>query len=182
MATAGTPSAFTKPDTGAQSRSETVRDRALPDTPAYPPLPGIFDVPWHLISPWATAQTHIWVILVYLDGLDSYLHAPELTTGHGLLCSTAWGESCDEMPGCPGTTHGPADRLPRCSCRYFHERTRMVIHEGRSPQSIFLVVGTGFAIDRDCLHHGDAALVYPLHSPVDPAFWDKLDEHERGGH
>jgi hypothetical protein len=87
----------------------------------------------------------------------------ELTTGEGVepVRCACWITASrpfeapaewEQNPDCP--LHWAPSRMAPCSCKYFHERTRMVIHEGRSPQSIFLVVGTGFLIDPWCPHHG----------------------------
>ena len=135
MASAGTPSAFTKPD-----------------TPTYPPLPSVFNVPWNLIRPWSTAQTHIWIILLYLDGLDSCIHAPELTTG------------ADRRP------------TPPCTCHYGLHTTQLPYQVNRTTvRRRTVVLGSYFTIDPWCPHHA------PVRVGGWEAF-DTLDEDERRGY
>ena len=174
MASAGIPSAFTKPD-----------------TPTYPPLPGVFGVPSDLISVWATAQTHIWVILVYLDGLDSYIHAPELTTGDDVepvrcACWMVRGRTLEsppeweQNPDCP--LHWAPSWLPPCTCHYGLHTAQLPYQVDRTRVRRRLVVlGSYFTIDPWCPHHAPVRAGGWEAFPDRPAD-DVLDEDERRGH
>lgn len=155
----------------------------------YPPLPGVFDVPWHLINPWATAQTHIWLILLYLDGLDGYIHAPGLTTGEDVYeISDHDAETCAIC----GPTVGPLfpqQPRPSCTCRYAVQPVRDVV--GTIPLDLY---GIGkrygvwcFTIDPWCPHHGIPGAyegrqqAYREMEAEEAEYWVTLDEFERRG-
>lgn len=149
----------------------------------YPPLPGVFDVPWGLVRVWSTAKTHIMLVQLYTDGLDAFVHHPELTAGPHCICGTepdiwcprddharhAWatpaGCICRDATWYPGRpikrncpVHGwPYNQWP-CTCHYALKTFSMAVFPGRvhTPHQL-VVTGSYFTIHNDCPHHGEDA-------------------------
>src|SRR6266498_1013880 len=97
------------------------------------------------------------------------IHAPELTIGSDVMptqcacyyAGSTWHDGAmareyhlEQNPDCP--LHWAKSRLAPCICRYVDGWSKRGVHWWQPIAAHY--AGSWFVIDRDCPHHGDAAL------------------------